>query len=117
MSLNEELGIISPNIYGHFTENLGRVIYDGIWVGENSKVAKIGGRFRKCLKTDNLGQMITLRDGVVSAQTLDIFNRHPEKVGMANCAQMINCLKLLYEMTRAASVGHFPAERSSNCVK
>jgi alpha-N-arabinofuranosidase len=41
--LNEPLGTISPNIYGHFTENLGGVIYDGLWVGENSKVANING--------------------------------------------------------------------------
>jgi alpha-L-arabinofuranosidase len=46
--------------------------------------------------TDILGQMITLRDGVVSAQTLDILNRHPEKVAMANCAQLINCLNSLF---------------------
>ena len=36
--LTEPLGTISPNIYGHFTENLGGVIYDGVWVGEDSKV-------------------------------------------------------------------------------
>src|SRR5262249_20119650 len=47
-------------------------------------------------QTDSLGQMITLRDAVVSAQTLDIFNRHPEKVAMANCAQLINCLNSLF---------------------
>jgi alpha-N-arabinofuranosidase len=41
--LNEELGTISPNIYGHFAENLGAVIYDGVWVGENSKIANVGG--------------------------------------------------------------------------
>src|SRR5256885_9748848 len=35
---NESLGAISPNIYGHFTEHLGGVIYDGIWVGPKSKV-------------------------------------------------------------------------------
>src|SRR5216684_7524651 len=46
--LDEPLGVISPNIYGHFTENLGGVIYDGIWVGENSKVANING-IRKAL--------------------------------------------------------------------
>jgi alpha-N-arabinofuranosidase len=28
--------------------------------------------------------------------TLDVFNRHPEKVTMANCAQLINCLNSLY---------------------
>jgi alpha-N-arabinofuranosidase len=43
-----------------------------------------------------LGQMITLRDAVMSAATLDIFNRHPEKVIMANTAQLINCLNSLF---------------------
>ena len=46
--LGEELGTISPNIYGHFAENLGAVIYDGVWVGENSKIANVGG-IRKSL--------------------------------------------------------------------
>jgi alpha-N-arabinofuranosidase len=41
--LNEPLGTISPEIYGHFTEHLGGVIYDGIWVGENSKVPNVNG--------------------------------------------------------------------------
>jgi alpha-N-arabinofuranosidase len=46
--LSEELGTISPNIYGHFAENLGAVIYDGVWVGENSKIANVNG-IRKSL--------------------------------------------------------------------
>src|SRR5215469_6992354 len=41
--LDEPLGTISPNLYGHFTEDLGGVIYDGIWVGEDSKVPNING--------------------------------------------------------------------------
>jgi alpha-L-arabinofuranosidase len=41
--LDEPLGTISPNIYGHFTEHLGGVIYDGIWVGENSLVPNVSG--------------------------------------------------------------------------
>jgi alpha-L-arabinofuranosidase len=40
---DEPIGTISPNIYGHFTENLGGVFYDGIWVGEKSPVANING--------------------------------------------------------------------------
>ncbi len=39
----EPLGTISPNIYGHFAENLGGVLYDGIWVGEKSPVPNING--------------------------------------------------------------------------
>jgi alpha-N-arabinofuranosidase len=45
---------------------------------------------------DALEQMPTLRDAIFSGMTLDIFNRHPEKVAMANCAQLINCLNSLY---------------------
>src|ERR1041385_3067477 len=46
--LGEEIGTISPTIYGHFAEHLGGVVYDGIWVGENSKIPNIGG-IRKSL--------------------------------------------------------------------
>ena len=38
---------------------------------------------------DQLEQTPTLRDAVFSGMTLDIFNRNPEKVAMANCAQLI----------------------------
>src|SRR5437667_10821512 len=34
---------ISPQIYGHFIEHLGGVIYDGVWVGRNSKIPNIDG--------------------------------------------------------------------------
>ncbi len=41
--LHEPLGIISPNIYGHFVENLSGVVYDGVWVGRDSKVPNVDG--------------------------------------------------------------------------
>jgi len=40
------IATINPNIYGHFAEHLGRCIYDGIWVGEDSPIPNIDG-FRK----------------------------------------------------------------------
>src|SRR5262245_26680910 len=46
--LDEPIGTIAPEIYGHFVEHLGGVVYDGIWVGENSKISNIGG-IRKAL--------------------------------------------------------------------
>ena len=49
---DEPIGTISPDIYGHFTEHLGGCIYDGVWVGEKSKIPNIGG-IRKEL-VDNL---------------------------------------------------------------
>ena len=33
---DEGKNTISRFIYGHFAEHLGRCIYDGIWVGEDS---------------------------------------------------------------------------------
>jgi alpha-N-arabinofuranosidase len=41
--LDESVGTISPDIYGHFVEHLGGVVYDGVWVGAGSKVANTGG--------------------------------------------------------------------------
>lgn len=42
----DEIGTIAPEIYGHFTEHIGGVIYDGIWVGKDSEVENVDG-FRK----------------------------------------------------------------------
>ena len=36
-------GKINKNIYGHFSEHLGRCIYEGIWVGEDSEIENIKG--------------------------------------------------------------------------
>lgn len=36
-------GIISRNIYGQFAEHLGRCIYGGLWVGENSSIPNTRG--------------------------------------------------------------------------
>ena len=41
-------GTIAPEIYGHFSEHIGGVFYDGLWVGEDSKVENVRG-FRKSL--------------------------------------------------------------------
>lgn len=43
LALDEPIGRISPNIYGHFAEHLGACIYDGIWVGEDSSIPNDGG--------------------------------------------------------------------------
>lgn len=42
----QKTGNIAPEIYGHFTEHIGGVIYDGIWVGKDSKIPNVKG-FRK----------------------------------------------------------------------
>src|ERR1017187_4542660 len=40
---DEPIGVIAPEIYGHFIEHLGGGIYDGVWVGTDSKVPNEGG--------------------------------------------------------------------------
>jgi len=41
--LDEPIGTIAPEIYGHFVEHLGGVVYDGVWVGEDSPIPNLGG--------------------------------------------------------------------------
>lgn len=36
-------GHINPEIYGHFSEHLGRCIYEGLYVGENSEIPNTNG--------------------------------------------------------------------------
>ena len=35
--------IISPELYGQFSEHLGRCIYDGIYVGDDSDIPNVNG--------------------------------------------------------------------------
>ncbi|GGZ38471.1 alpha-N-arabinofuranosidase [Asticcacaulis endophyticus] len=35
--------VIPPEIYGHFAEHLGRMVYEGVWVGEDSKIPNTRG--------------------------------------------------------------------------
>ena len=39
----EQPAVVAPEIYGQFAEHLGRCIYGGIWVGEDSEIPNING--------------------------------------------------------------------------
>jgi len=43
--VNADLGrtVIHKDVYGHFAEHLGRCIYEGVWVGEDSEIPNVGG--------------------------------------------------------------------------
>jgi alpha-L-arabinofuranosidase len=41
--VGEPIGPIGVDLYGPFVEHLGGVVYDGVWVGEGSKIANVGG--------------------------------------------------------------------------
>ena len=40
---NQPGAVINRNIYGHFAEHLGRLVYDGLWVGEGSTIPNTRG--------------------------------------------------------------------------
>ena len=41
--LEQKVGQVNPNIFGHFAEHLGRCIYEGIYVGEYSSISNTRG--------------------------------------------------------------------------
>lgn len=43
LSFDQPKWKINKNIYGHFSEHLGRCIYEGIWVGEDSEIPNTNG--------------------------------------------------------------------------
>ena len=57
----EPIGRIAPEIYGHFIEHLGGVIYDGVWVGEKSKIPNQGGVRTAFIETMRAVQAPVLR--------------------------------------------------------
>lgn len=44
---NELYGTVSPRLYGHFAEHLGRCCYDGLWVGRDCRDVEHVDGFRK----------------------------------------------------------------------
>jgi alpha-N-arabinofuranosidase len=47
---------IAPEIYGHFAEHLGRCVYEGFWVGEDSEIPNVRG-----IRTDVVEALKKLR--------------------------------------------------------
>lgn len=58
--IDEPIGTIHPDIYSHFVEHLGGVVYDGIWVGEKSKIPNIGG-----IRKELVDALAKIKPGVI----------------------------------------------------
>ena len=58
LNINEtqKVSHIAPEIYGHFSEHLGRCIYEGLYVGENSDIPNVNG-----MRTDVVEALKELR--------------------------------------------------------
>ena len=53
---DEPIGLIRPELHGHFAEHLGGCIEDGLWVGDDSAIPNVGG-----FRTDVLEALKPLR--------------------------------------------------------
>ncbi len=60
VKINEQIGTISPLIYGHFAEQIGGVIYGGIWVGKDSSIPNANG-----LRLDMLEKLKRIAPSVI----------------------------------------------------
>jgi alpha-L-arabinofuranosidase len=62
----------------------------GAWYGKSTELPRVpsGPEY-------NLSQQSTMRDALLTGITLDIFQRHADKMAMANVAQSINCIHSL----------------------
>jgi alpha-L-arabinofuranosidase len=70
--LDEPIGRIKPALYGQFTEHIGGVIYDGIWVGLDSKVPNIEGIRRSVVEhVRRLGKVVIRWPGGCFADAYD----------------------------------------------
>jgi alpha-N-arabinofuranosidase len=58
---SEPIATISPEIYSHFVEHLGGVIYDGVWVGADSKIPNTRGIRQAFIDTMKAVQAPVLR--------------------------------------------------------
>ena len=58
--LDEAIGQVNPNIFGHFIEHLGRCVYEGIYVGPDSKIPNTRG-----LRNDVIDALRKIRPSVL----------------------------------------------------
>jgi alpha-N-arabinofuranosidase len=60
ISPDDSIGVIRPELHGQFAEHLGGCVDGGIWVGEDSAIANVGG-----IRADVLGALARIRPPVV----------------------------------------------------
>ena len=54
INAERKLSHINKELQGHFSEHLGRCIYEGLYVGENSEIPNVNG-----MRTDVVGSLKT----------------------------------------------------------
>ncbi len=57
----KKLGTVEPEVYGHFSEHLGRCIYEGLYVGEDSEIPNVNGMRKDVVEALKEMQLPVLR--------------------------------------------------------
>ena len=71
---DEKKSKINRNIYGNFSEHLGRCIYNGIYVGENSDIPNVNG-----MRTDIVEALKAIKLMNTTGKTASAPRRHAKR--------------------------------------
>ena len=108
----KKLGTIAPEIYGHFSEHIGGVFYDGLWVGKDSDIPNIRG-FRKDLVEKLISQhekenVFVLMQMIMNQNSVHLFHQAELILGSkdSNVIQVLSLLLRNYRISwKAALLG------------
>ena len=79
------IATIQPSVYGQFAEHIGGVIYDGIWVGRDSKIANTDGIRQAIIDhVKKLGPVVVRWPGRVLRRQVPLARRHRPAVRAAS---------------------------------
>ena len=70
---DKKMSTIAPEIYGHFSEHLGRCIYEGLYVGEDSDIPNVNG-----MRTDVVEALKDALQTNITGWTVSD-RKHPER--------------------------------------
>ena len=68
-------GHINPELQGHFSEHLGRCIYEGIYVGEDSDIPNVNGMRKDVVEAMKNLKMPVIAEGVETENQLAMLKR------------------------------------------
>ena len=93
-----QMGHINPELQGHFSEHLGRCIYEGLYVGENSEITNTNGMRNDVVaalkeKMDNVKitrkAMMEFNEGEIAGKKVVVVRSGIGKVNAAICTQIL----------------------------
>ena len=99
----DKRSLINPEIYGHFSEHLGRCIYNGMYVGENSEIPNINGVRKDVIEAFNEEKIVTaIRKAMLhtdKGEDMQLIRQITDHISFKGDAQMtVEAIQDLVEM-------------------